>query len=324
MEIDNKALETAMAVLNKQFGAGSLIRLGDKEVQPWKSIPTGAVTLDRILGNSGFPRGRIVEIFGRESAGKSTLALTVVAEAQKQGLACLYLDMEHALDPTYMAALGVDPDELILSQPQTGEDAIDIAAGIIKSGGVGVVVVDSVPALVTKVELEGQVRDKHMGQTAALMSMAMKHITGVADETETLVIFINQVRDNLSGYGKKENTPGGWALKFQSSIRLEIRKIENIVSKNGEILGIKSQITIQKNKMAAALRKCEIDIIYGHGIDKIASVADASIEAGLIKKSGAWFAYDDQSFQGRANLIEYLEENPEVAELLRKKVLGDE
>ena len=315
----SKALEVAMAQLERQFGIGSVMRLGSSEVKPWPAIPTGALTLDNILGIGGLPRGRIVEIYGPESSGKSTIALTVVTEAQKMGLKCAYIDGEHALDPVYMQALGVNLDDLIFSQPDYGEQALEIVDRLVRTGEIGVIVIDSVAALIPKAELEGEMEAAQMGLQARLMAKAMRKLTGLASENKTLLLFINQLRNKIGVmFGNPETTPGGMALKYASSVRIDLRKKEDIKSKDGEVLGVKVKAKVIKNKMSPPLKIAEFDIMYGKGIDQYGCLFDVALDKGVLIQKGAWVQYNGESFaQGRDNAIEKLKTMPELIEIIK-------
>jgi recombination protein RecA len=316
---ESKALEVAMAQLERQFGAGSVMKLGSSEVKPWPAVPTGAMTLDNILGIGGLPRGRIVEIYGPESSGKSTIALTVVTEAQKMGLKCAYIDAEHALDPVYMQALGVNLDELIFSQPDYGEQALEIVDRLVRTGELGVIVIDSVAALIPKAELEGEMEAAQMGLQARLMAKAMRKMTGLASENKTLLLFINQLRNKIGiMFGNPETTPGGMALKYASSVRIDLRKKEDLKSKDGEVLGVKVKAKIIKNKMSPPLKIAEFDIMYGKGIDQYGCLFDVALDKGILSQKGAWVQYNGESFaQGRDNAIEKLKTMPELVEKIK-------
>lgn len=308
MEENNlpKAVQLAIAQLDKQFGNGTVMQIGTSNIKPWPSIPTGSMPLDIILGIGGLPEGRIVEIFGPESSGKSTLCLSVVAEAQKMGKLCAFIDAEHSIDPTYAGQLGVNMDNLIFSQPDYGEQALDVLTTLIRTGEFGVIVVDSVAALTPKAELDGTMEDNHMGLLPRMMSRGISRIVAAANETKTLVIFTNQLREKIGiMFGNPETTPGGRALRFYSSVRIDMRRKEDIKdNKTGEVLGIRAVVKVPKNKMAPALKKCEFDIIYGYGIDKIGCVVDIAVEMGLLNKSGAWYSYGDVlKEQGRPSTI---------------------
>lgn len=311
---DSKALDVIIAQLERQFGSGSVITLGSTNVEKWPSIPTGAPTLDRILGIGGLPRGRIVEIYGPESSGKSTIALTVVTEAQKMGLKCAYVDAEHALDPIYMQALGVDLDKLIFSQPDYGEQALEIVDRLVRSGEVGVVVIDSVASLIPKAELEGEMESAQMGLQARLMAKAMRKLVSAASETKTLLLFINQLRNKIGiMFGNPETTPGGMALKYAASVRIDLRKKEDLKDKSGEAMGIKVKAKIIKNKMAPPLKITEFDILYGKGVDQYGCFFDLALEKGIFTQKGAWIYHDGQNFaQGRDNAIEKLKTREDI------------
>ncbi len=312
MERD-KALDMALGQIEKQFGKGSVMKMGEKGTMNIESIPTGALALDLALGIGGLPRGRVTEIFGPESSGKSTLATHVVAEAQRNGGICAYIDAEHAMDPVYARAIGVDIDELLISQPDTGEQALEITDMLIRSGALDVVVIDSVAALTPRAEIEGDMGDHHVGLQARLMSQALRKLTGNLSKSKTICIFINQLREKIGVmFGSPETTPGGRALKFYSSCRLDIRRIESI--KDGvEIVGNRTRVKVVKNKCAPPFKQAEFDIMYGQGISREGSVLDLSVEEGIVKKSGAWYTYDgEQLGQGRENAKKYLTENPEI------------
>ncbi len=309
-----KALEVAMAQLERQFGSGSVMRLGNSEVQPWPAVPTGALTLDNMLGIGGLPLGRIVEIYGPESSGKSTIALTIVTEAQKMGLCCAYIDAEHALDPVYMQALGVDLDGLIFSQPDYGEQALEIVDRLVRTGGIGVVVIDSVAALIPKAELEGEMESMQMGAQARLMAKAMRKLTALASENKCLLLFINQLRNKIGVmFGNPEITPGGLALKYAASVRIDLRKKEDLKSKDGNITGVKVKAKIIKNKMSPPLKLAEFDIVYGKGIDQYGCLFDVGLDKGIFAQKGAWVYCEGENFaQGRDNAIEKLKNLPEL------------
>src|SRR5438270_12322500 len=320
-----KAVDLAMSQIEKQFGKGSIMRLGTKEVVPISVISTGSIAFDAALGAGGFPRGRVVEIFGPESSGKTTIALQVVAEAQKLGGLAAFVDAEHAMDPIYARKLGVDVDNLLVSQPDYGEQALEIAEALVRSNAIDVLVVDSVAALVPRAELEGEMGDSHMGLQARLMSQALRKLTANLNKTNTICIFINQLREKIGVmFGSPETTPGGRALKFYSSVRLDIRRIESI--KDGaEMVGNRTRVKVVKNKVAPPFRQAEFDIMYGKGISREGSLLDVGVDLGLIKKSGAWFTYDgEQLGQGRENAKAFLVENPEimveVSERIRQQV----
>ena len=318
---DSKALEVIIAQLERQFGAGSVITLGSTNVQKWPSVPTGAATLDKILGIGGLPRGRIVEIYGPESSGKSTIALTVITEAQKMGLKCAYIDAEHALDPIYMTALGVDLDELIFSKPDYGEQALEIVDRLVRSGEVGVVVIDSVASLIPKAELEGEMESAQMGLQARLMAKAMRKLVSAASETKTLLLFINQLRNKIGVmFGNPETTPGGMALKYAASVRIDLRKKEDLKDKSGDAIGIKVKAKIIKNKMAPPLKITEFDILYGKGVDQFGCLFDLALGQGIFTQKGAWVYLDGENFaQGRDNAVEKLKLDDKLVALIKEK-----
>ena len=308
-----KALEVALGAIDKQFGKGSIMRMGEKQSLGIDFIPTGALPLDIALGIGGLPRGRIVEIFGPESSGKSTLAMHIVAEAQRNGGICAYVDAEHAMDPIYAKAIGVDTDNLLISQPDTGEQALEIVDMLVRSGALDVVVIDSVAALTPRAEIEGEMGDSHMGLQARLMSQAMRKLTANLNKSNTVAVFINQLREKIGVmFGSPETTPGGRALKFYSSVRLDIRRIETI--KDGvEVVGSRTRVKVVKNKVSPPFKQAEFDIMYGKGISREGAVLDMAVEMGIAKKSGAWFTYDgEQLGQGRENAKQFLAENTEV------------
>ena len=309
----DKALEVALGAIDKQFGKGSIMRMGDKQGLEIEFIPTGALPLDIALGIGGVPRGRIVEIFGPESSGKSTLAMHIVAEAQRNGGICASVDAEHAMDPMYAKAIGVDTDNLLISQPDTGEQALEIVDMLVRSGALDVIVIDSVAALTPRAEIEGEMGDSHMGLQARLMSQAMRKLTANLHKSNTVAVFINQLREKIGVmFGSPETTPGGRALKFYSSVRLDIRRIETI--KDGvEVVGSRTRVKVVKNKVSPPFRQAEFDIMYGKGISREGAVLDMAVEMGIAKKSGAWFTYDgEQLGQGRENAKQFLSENTEV------------
>lgn len=308
-----KALDAAMAQIEKQFGQGAVMRMGDQGVTEIETIPTGALTLDIALGVGGIPRGRVIEIFGPESSGKTTVALHIVAEAQKQGGTCAFIDAEHALDAIYAGKIGVDVDNLLLSQPDTGEQALEITETLVRSGCLDVIVIDSVAALVPRAEIEGEMGDAHVGLQARLMSQALRKLTPVVAKSRTVCIFINQLREKVGiMFGNPETTPGGRALKFYSSVRLDVRKTETL--RNGsDIIGNHTRIKVVKNKVAPPFKEAEFDILYGQGISNESCVIDLAVENNIIEKSGSWFAYKGQKIgQGKDNARIYLLENPEV------------
>ena len=317
----DKALDVALSAIDKQFGKGSIMRMGEKGSMAIEAIQTGALALDVALGVGGLPRGRVVEIFGPESSGKSTLAMHVVAEAQRNGGICAYIDAEHAMDPVYARAIGVDIDQLLISQPDTGEQALEIADMLVRSGALDVVVIDSVAALTPRAEIEGEMGDTHVGLQARLMSQALRKLTGSLNRTNTIMIFINQLREKIGVmFGSPETTPGGRALKFYSSVRLDIRRIESI--KDGaEVVGSRTRVKVVKNQVAPPFKQAEFDIMYGKGISREGSLLDMAVDMGIIKKSGAWFTYDgEQLGQGRENAKNFLSENPEIMVEVSEKV----
>jgi recombination protein RecA len=324
MERD-KALDAALSQIEKQFGKGSVMRMGESLTLGIEAISTGAMSLDLALGIGGLPRGRIVEVFGPESSGKSTLALHVVAEAQRNGGVCAYIDAEHALDPVYAKAIGVDIDELLISQPDNGEQALEIAEMLIRSGAIDVVVIDSVAALTPRAEIEGEMGDAHVGLQARLMSQALRKLTATLNKSDTIALFINQLREKIGViYGSPEVTPGGRALKFYASVRLDIRRVESI--KDGaEIVGSRTRVKVVKNKCAPPFRSAEFDIMYGQGISREGSILDVAVDFDIVKKSGAWYTYEgEQLGQGRENAKQFLRESPELVveidERIRKMV----
>ena len=319
---DEKSLELAIAQLERQFGAGAVMRLGTSDVQSWPSVPTGALSLDMILGNGGLPLGRVVEIYGPESSGKSTISLSVVAQAQEMGLKCAYIDAEHALDPVYMQALGVNLDELLLAQPDYGEQALEIADKLIRTGEIGVVIIDSVAALVPKAELEGDMEANQMGLQARMMAKGLRKIVGLANEHKTLVIFINQIRMKIGiMFGNPETTPGGRALPYAASVRIDVRKKEDLKDKAGESIGIKVKAKIIKNKMAPPLKVTEFDIYYGKGVDNFGCLLDVGMQKGIFAQRGAWVYYQGESFsQGRDNAIEKIRQDPDLVKEIEEQI----
>ncbi len=317
----DRALNAALAQIERQFGKGSMMRLGDRELVSIPAISTGSLGLDIALGIGGLPRGRIVEIYGPESSGKTTLTLQVIAEAQKAGGTCAFIDAEHALDPIYAQSLGVDTDDLLVSQPDTGEQALEICDMIVRSGAVDVVVVDSVAALTPKAEIEGEMGDSHVGLQARLMSQALRKMTGNIKNSNTLVIFINQIRMKIGVmFGSPETTTGGNALKFYASVRLDIRRI-GAVKEGDEVVGNETRVKVVKNKVAPPFRQTEFQILYGKGINHMGEVLDLGVQQGLIEKSGAWYAYgNDRIGQGRKNAADYLEEHAEVSQEIERQV----
>jgi recombination protein RecA len=321
----DQALEMALGQIEKQYGKGAIMRLGEHGHVGVAAIPTGALALDIALGIGGLPRGRVVEVYGPESSGKSTLAMHVVAEAQRNGGVCAYIDAEHAMDPVYASAIGVNVDELLISQPDTGEQALEIADMLIRSGALDVVVIDSVAALVPRAEIEGEMGDTHVGLQARLMSQALRKLTANLNRSNTICLFINQLREKIGVmFGSPETTPGGRALKFYSSVRLDIRRIESI--KDGaEITGNRTRVKVVKNKVAPPFKQAEFDIMYGKGISREGSLLDVGVELGIVKKSGAWFTYEgEQLGQGRENAKTFLAENLdmmlEISEKIRQEV----
>ena len=316
-----RALEVALSQIEKQFGKGSVMKLGEYQAMNVEAIPTGALGLDIALGIGGVPRGRIIEIFGPESSGKTTLALHIIAEAQKMNGEAAFIDAEHALDPVYAKHLGVDIDNLIVSQPDTGEQALEITESLVRSGALDVIVVDSVAALVPKAEIDGDMGDSHMGLQARLMSQALRKLAGAINKSKTVIIFINQLREKIGVmFGNPETTTGGRALKFYASVRLDIRKIENI-KQDGEIVGNRARVKVVKNKVAPPFREAEFDIVYGKGISKEGNILDMAVNLDIIEKSGSWFSYNGEKMgQGRENVKQYLHNNPEVMEEVEKKV----
>jgi recombination protein RecA len=318
----NKALDAAMAQIERAFGKGSIMRMGqragDEQIEV---IPSGSLGLDLALGIGGMPRGRIVEIYGPESSGKTTLALHAIAEAQKRGGTCAFIDAEHALDPTYARKLGVDVDNLLISQPDAGEQALEIADTLVRSGAVDVLVIDSVAALVPRAELEGEMGDSHMGLHARLMSQALRKITGSVSRSNTMLIFLNQIRMKIGVmFGNPETTTGGNALKFYASIRLEIRRIGQIKDRE-EVVGNQTRVKVVKNKLAPPFRQVEFDIMYGEGISKVGELIDLGVKANVVEKSGAWFSHDSQRIgQGRENAKQFLRDHKDVADIIEKKV----
>ncbi|GAA4854661.1 recombinase RecA [Actinomycetospora corticicola] len=317
----DKALELALAQIDKQFGKGSVMRLGEEGRAPISVIPTGSIALDVALGVGGLPRGRVVEIYGPESSGKTTVTLHAVAQAQAQGGVAAFIDAEHALDPEYAKALGVDTDALLVAQPDTGEQALEIMDMLIRSNALDIIVVDSVAALVPRAEIEGDMGDSHVGLQARLMSQALRKITGALNHSGTTAIFINQLREKVGVmFGSPETTTGGRALKFYSSVRLDIRRIETL--KDGtDAVGNRTRVKVVKNKVAPPFKQAEFDMIYGHGISKEGSLIDVGVEQGFVRKSGAWYTYDgDQLGQGKENARKFLRENPDVAGEIEKRI----
>lgn len=319
-----KALETALGQIEKQFGKGAVMRLGQNAAMQVDAIPTGSLSLDMALGIGGLPRGRITEIFGPESSGKTTLALHCIAEGQKNGGIAAFIDVEHALDPVYAKALGVDIDSLLVSQPDTGEDALEITEALVRSGAIDVIVVDSVAALAPKAEIEGDMGASHVGLQARLMSQALRKLAGSISKLNCVAIFINQLREKVGiMFGNPETTPGGRALKFYSSVRLDIRKVEQI-KVGGEVVGSRTRAKVVKNKIAPPFREAEFDIMYGQGISRVGELLDLAVSIDVIKKSGAWFSYDGNRIaQGRDNAKQYLLDNPEVARRVEDELMAN-
>ena len=317
-----RALETALSQIEKQFGKGAVMKLGQNSVLNVESIPTGSLSLDMALGIGGVPKGRIVEIYGPESSGKTTVALHVVAQAQKLGGDAVFIDVEHALDPIYAKALGVDIDSLLVSQPDTGEQALEICEALVRSGAIEVVVVDSVAAMVTKAEIEGEMGDSHVGVQARLMSQALRKLTGAISKSNCTVIFINQLREKIGVvYGNPETTPGGRALKFYASVRLDVRRSEQIKN-GGEVIGNRTRVKVVKNKVAPPFKEAEFDIMYGTGISREGEILDLAAQLDIINKSGAWYNYGETRLgQGRDNVKVYLLENPEFMEDIARQVM---
>ena len=317
-----KALQTALAQIEKQFGKGAVMKLGQNSSLNVEAIPTGSLSLDIALGIGGVPRGRIVEIYGPESSGKTTVALHIVAEAQKMGGEAVFIDVEHALDPVYAQALGVDIDSLLVSQPDTGEQALEICEALVRSGAIDVVVVDSVAAMTTKAEIEGEMGDSFVGLQARLMSQALRKLTGAISKSNAVCIFINQLREKIGVmYGNPETTPGGRALKFYSSVRLDVRK-KDPIKEGGEIIGNLTRVKVVKNKVAPPFREAEFDIMYGEGISREGEIIDLAVKLDIIKKSGSWYSYEGNRIgQGRDKVKQYLKENPDVREQIAKQVM---
>ena len=317
-----KALQTALAQIEKQFGKGAVMKLGQNSSLNVEAIPTGSLSLDIALGIGGVPRGRIVEIYGPESSGKTTVALHIVAEAQKMGGEAVFIDVEHALDPVYAQALGVDIDSLLVSQPDTGEQALEICEALVRSGAIDVVVVDSVAAMTTKAEIEGEMGDSFVGLQARLMSQALRKLTGAISKSNAVCIFINQLREKIGVmYGNPETTPGGRALKFYSSVRLDVRK-KDPIKEGGEIIGNLTRVKVVKNKVAPPFREADFDIMYGEGISREGDIIDLALKLDIIKKSGSWYSYEGNRIgQGRDKVKQYLKENPDVREQIAKQVM---
>ncbi len=316
------ALESALKQIEKQYGAGAIMRLGENSVLKVDAISTGSLTLDIATGIGGLPKGRIIEIFGPESSGKTTLALHCVAEAQKQGGEAAFIDAEHALDPTYAANLGVDVDSLLVAQPDNGEQALEITEQLVRSGAIDIIVVDSVAALVPRSEIDGNMGDSHVGLHARLMSQALRKLAGAINKSNCIIIFINQLREKVGViYGNPEVTTGGRALKFYASMRIDVRKSEQIKAPGNEFIGSHTKAKIVKNKVAPPFKTAEFDIMYGTGIDRIGEICDLAVNLGVIKKSGSWFSYGDQRFQGKDKVKELIKNNPEFGSEIEKQVM---
>jgi recombination protein RecA len=315
------ALEMALRNIEKQFGKGSIMKLGESTHMQVETIPSGSLALDIALGVGGFPRGRIIEIYGPESSGKTTVALHAIAEVQRVGGQAAFIDAEHALDPLYASKLGINIDELLLSQPDTGEQALEIAEALVRSGAVDIIVIDSVAALVPKAEIEGEMGDSHVGLQARLMSQALRKLSGAINKSKVIAIFINQLREKVGVmFGNPETTPGGRALKFYSTIRLDIRRVESIKQGN-DIVGNRTRIKVVKNKVAPPFKQCEVDIMYGEGVSKEGSIIDIGTEMDIVQKSGAWFSYSgDRLGQGRENAKQHLKDNPQITEAIEKRI----
>lgn len=325
MAVDkNKALETALSQIEKQFGKGAVMRLGQNEAMHVDAISTGSLSLDLALGIGGLPRGRIIEIYGPESSGKTTLALHCIAQGQKNGGNAAFIDVEHALDPIYARALGVDVDSLLVSQPDTGEQALEITEALVRSGAIDVIVVDSVAALVPRAEIEGEMGDTHVGLQARLMSQALRKLAGAISKSNCVAIFINQLREKVGVvYGNPEVTPGGRALKFYSSVRIDIRRVETLKN-NGEMIGSRTRAKVVKNKIAPPFREAEFDVMYGQGISRDGELLDLAVKLEVVQKSGAWFSFQDTRLgQGRDNVKEYFKNNPELAAEVEKQVVAN-
>jgi recombination protein RecA len=315
------ALDMALRQIEKQFGKGSIMKLGESTHMQVETIPSGSIALDIALGTGGFPRGRIIEVYGPESSGKTTVALHAIAEVQKTGGQAAFIDAEHALDPSYASKLGVNIDELLLSQPDTGEQALEIAEALVRSGAVDIIVIDSVAALVPKAEIEGEMGDSHVGLQARLMSQALRKLSGAINKSKTIAIFINQLREKVGVmFGNPETTPGGRALKFYSTVRLDVRRIESLKMGN-DIVGNRTRIKVVKNKVAPPFRQAEVDIMYGEGISKEGSLIDIGTEHDIVDKSGAWYSYEGERLgQGRENAKQFLKENPNIASTIEQKI----
>jgi recombination protein RecA len=315
------ALENALRQIEKQFGKGSIMKLGETAGMQVETVPSGSLALDLALGVGGFPRGRIIEVYGPESSGKTTVALHAIAEVQKIGGTAAFIDAEHALDPLYASKLGINIDELLLSQPDTGEQALEIAEALVRSGAVDIIVIDSVAALVPKAEIEGEMGDSHVGLQARLMSQALRKLSGAINKSKVIAIFINQLREKVGVmFGNPETTPGGRALKFYSSIRLEVRRVETIKQGN-DMIGNRTRIKVVKNKVAPPFKQAELDIMYGEGISREGSIIDIGTDMDIINKSGAWYSYEgDRLGQGRENAKQFLKDNPQIANAIEQKI----
>lgn len=320
----NKALETALGQIKKQFGDGAVMRLGQNEAMQVDVIPTGSLSLDIALGIGGLPRGRIIEVYGPESSGKTTLALHCIAQGQQNGGTAAFIDVEHALDPVYAANLGVDVDSLLVSQPDTGEQALEITESLVRSGAIDIIVVDSVAALVPRAEIEGEMGDSHVGLQARLMSQALRKLAGAISKSNCVAIFINQLREKVGViYGNPEVTPGGRALKFYSSVRIDIRKTETL-KQNGEVIGSRTRAKVVKNKMAPPFREAEFDVMYGKGISREGELLDLAVKFEVVQKSGSWFSYNEQKLaQGRDKVKEFFKLNPEIMKEVEEKTLEE-
>lgn len=318
---NDKTLDQVLLDIEKQFGKGSIMKLGSNEHREIDVVPSGSISLDVALGIGGYPKGRIIEIYGPESSGKTTFALHAIAEIQKQGGKAAFIDAEHSLDPNYASKLGVNINELLLSQPDNGEQALEICEALVRSGAIGIIVIDSVAALVPQAEIEGEMGDSHVGLQARLMSQALRKLSGIINKTNTVAIFINQLREKVGVmFGNPETTPGGRALKFYSSVRLDIRRIESL-KQDGEVIGNRTRVKVVKNKVAPPFREAEFDIIYGKGISKEGNILDAAVNLDIVEKSGSWFSYNgDRIGQGRENVKDYLAKNPKVAEEIEGKI----
>jgi len=322
-EPDVKALEFAIAAINKQFGDGAIMRMGEATKMNVSVLSTGCIAIDLALGTGGLPKGRIIEVFGPESSGKTTLCLSVIAEAQKQGGKAVFIDVEHALDPRYAKTVGIDLDALIVSQPENGEDALNITETLIRSGAIDVIVIDSVAALISKAELDGQMGDATVGAQARLMSQAMRRLTSAVSKSQCICIFTNQIREKIGVmFGSPETTPGGRALKFFSSVRIDIRRVGQIKDNVGKIIGNRTRVKVVKNKVAPPFTECEFDIMYAEGISKSGSILDLALEHQFLEKKGAWVAYNGSlTFEGREAAKQYLESNPKIAQDLQAAIL---